>query len=177
MLVTVLGFGSNWWARFGHGPRDRYRFTKHAAYFNSTGVSCGSKIQRYWLVPGLLRFNGVGEFNLDRPNRCLGKTFECSDLTFALGGNRLLFVRKALDDKGPDYYLVAISGNQHGCFDPHMIDWKSEAVVPIAVSRFRERCEALLLMKPGDWVRTVLGLWQLKTGRFRSGATLDLLAE
>ena len=36
----VLKFGSNWWARFGHDPRDRYRYTRHAAYFNSTGLIC-----------------------------------------------------------------------------------------------------------------------------------------
>ena len=46
MLVKILGFGSNWWARFGRDPQDRYRFTRHAAYFNSTGVRCGNKIRR-----------------------------------------------------------------------------------------------------------------------------------
>ena len=177
MLVTVLGFGSNWWARFGRDPQDRYRFTKHAAYFNSTGLRCGSKCRRYWVVPVLLRFNGVGDFTPDRPKRCLGKTFECTDLSVAFGGNRLLFLRKASHNKLPNYYLVAISSNQHGYFDPLMATWKSEAVVPIAVSLFRERCEALLLMKPGEWVRTVLGIWQLKVPDVRNTAALELLAE
>ena len=58
MLVKILGFGSNWWARFGRDPQDRYRYTRHAAYFNSTGVRCGNKMRRYWVVPGLIRFNG-----------------------------------------------------------------------------------------------------------------------
>ncbi|HET9281209.1 MAG TPA: hypothetical protein VFR24_04540 [Candidatus Angelobacter sp.] len=163
MLVMVIGFGSNWWARFGRDPNDRYRFTRHAAYFNSTGVSCGSKVQRYWLVPGLVRFNGVGDFTPGHPNRCLGKTFECADLKFALGGNRLLFIRKAVDSSAPDYYLVAISSNQHGYFEPRSPAWKSEMSIPLAVSLFRNRCEGLLLMKSGDWVQTVLGIWQLNT--------------
>ena len=90
MLVKILGFGSNWWARFGRDPQDRYRYTRHAAYFNSTGVRCGNKMRRYWVVPGLLRFNGVGDFNPQFPNRAVGKTFECTDLIFALGGNRVL---------------------------------------------------------------------------------------
>ena len=84
MLVKILGFGSNWWARFGRDPQDRYRFTRHAAYFNSAGVRCGSKIRRHWIVPGLIRFNGVGDFNPQFPNRAVGKTFECTDLIFAL---------------------------------------------------------------------------------------------
>ena len=67
MLVKILEFGSNWWARFGRDPHDRYRYTRHAAYFNSTGVRCGSKMRRYWLVPGLIRFNGVGDFNPQFP--------------------------------------------------------------------------------------------------------------
>lgn len=176
MLVMILGFGSNWWARFGRDANDRYRFTKHAAYFNSTGLSRGSKIQRYWVVPGLLRFNGVGDFTPDRPNRCLGKTFECAGLTVAFGGNRLLFVRKARDSKAPDYYLVAVSSDQHGYFEPETPSWKSETAIPVAVSQFRDRCEGLLLMKPGDWVKTVLGIWQLNRAGVRNGATLDLLA-
>jgi len=88
MLVKILEFGSNWWARFGRDPHDRYRYTRHAAYFNSTGVRCGSKMRRYWLVPGLIRFNGVGDFNPQFPGRALGEIFECTDLVFACGDNR-----------------------------------------------------------------------------------------
>ena len=95
MLVKILEFGSNWWARFGRDPHDRYRYTRHAAYFNSTGVRCGSKMRRHWIVPGLIRFNGVGDFNPQFPNRAVGETFECADLVFAFGGNRVLFRRKA----------------------------------------------------------------------------------
>lgn len=177
MLVMPLRFGSSWWARFGRDPHDRYRFTKHAAYFNSTGVRCGNKIQRYWLVPGLIRFNGVCDFTPDHPNRSLGKAFECAELNFVLGGNRLLFIRRARNTAAPDYYLVAISNDQHGYFDPRLTGWKSEKAVAVAVSQFREKCEALLLMKSGDWIQTVLGIWQLNTGGGRNSATLDLLAE
>jgi hypothetical protein len=34
--------------------------------------------------------------------------------------------------------------------------------MPIAVSHLRDKQEALLLMKPLDWVRSSLGTWQLK---------------
>src|SRR5581483_274962 len=43
VLVRILSFGCNWWARFGHDPEDRYRYTRRAAYYNSTGVRCGNK--------------------------------------------------------------------------------------------------------------------------------------
>jgi hypothetical protein len=107
----------------------------------------------------------------------VGKTFECADLRFAFGGNRLLFIRRARENVAPDCYLVAISNSQHGYFDPQMTGWKSEKAVAVAVSQFREKCEALLLMKPGDWIQTVLGIWQLNKVGERNSATLNLLAE
>jgi hypothetical protein len=177
MLVKILGFGSNWWARFGRDPQDRYRFTRRAAYFNSTGLRSGSKVRRYWIVPGLLRFNGVGDFNGQFSNRFIGAIFECADVTFAFGGSRLLFVRKITGCAPPDSYLLALSSERCGAFDSRNAGWKSESVVPIAVSQRQDRAEALLLMRPGDWVRTVLGVWQLRAADGRHDAALSLLEE
>ena len=62
MLVKILNFGTNWWARFGSDLDDPLRLTCHAAYYNSTGIRCGRKVRRHWIAPGLIRFNGVGDF-------------------------------------------------------------------------------------------------------------------
>jgi hypothetical protein len=175
MLVKILKFGSNWWARAGRDPHDRYRFTRHAAYFNSTGLCAGNKIRRQWIVPGLIRFNGVGGFNPQFPNRSVGVTFECADLAFALGGNRLLFQRKAGSSAQPDYFLIVLSADQHGTFECLASDWKADSVRVIALSRSGEKQEAMLLMKPLDWVRTRLGLWQLKTGPLAIDQRLELV--
>src|SRR5882757_9607275 len=129
MFVKILGFGSNWWARFGRDPQDPYRHTRHAAYFNSTGLRCGNKMRRYWIVSGLLRFNGVGDFNPHFPNRAVGKTFECTDPTFALGGNRVLFTRRVAQ-LGPDYFLVVVSSDRFGGFDFADAGWRSQSVAP-----------------------------------------------
>jgi hypothetical protein len=163
MLVKILKFGSNWWARVGPDPHDRYRFTRHAAYFNSTGLRAGNKIRRRWIVPGLIRFNGVGGFNPQFPNRSVGVTFECADLAFALGGNRLLFQRKAGPSAQPDYFLVVLSADLHSTFECSAPEWKADSVRVIALSQAGAKQEAMLLMKPLDWVRTRLGLWQLTT--------------
>lgn len=163
MLVQILQFGSNWWARFGCDPADRYRFTRHAAYFNSTGLRFGNKIRRHWIVPGLIRFNGIGDFNPQFPGRSVGAVFECTDLVFAFGGNRVLFQRGAAHSVLPDYFLAVLSSDRFGTFDCQRRDWKATSVLPIAVSESREKQEAMLLMKPLDWVRTNLGVWQLKT--------------
>ncbi len=161
MLVKVLNFGTNWWARFGRDAQDPCRFSRHAAYYNSTGVQCGGKVRRHWIVSGLLRFNGVGDFNPNFPDRAIGKTFICADLTHAFGGNRLLFQNKAPESAVPEGYLVVISSGVHGRIDFASSVWKSVLSQVIAASQLREVQEAMLLMRPGDWVQTSTGFWQL----------------
>jgi len=161
MLVQVLSFGSNWWARFGRNIDDPHRFTRHAAYYNSTGVRCGSKVRRHWIISGLIRFNGIGDFNPNLPDRAIGRTFVCSDLTQAFGGNRLLFQSSAPKSTAPDCYLVVISSDVHGQVDFTSGVWKSVFSQVIAASQLRVKQEAMLLMRPGDWVQTNSGFWQL----------------
>jgi hypothetical protein len=161
MLVKVLNFGSNWWARFGSDADDPDRLTRHAAYYNSTGIRCGSKVRRHWQVPGLLRFNGVGDFNARRPKSLLGHTFHCSDLAFAFGGNRLLFERKATQFAVPDCYLVVFNSLQHGPVNFSSSVWKSPSTRVIAASSLRLVQEIMVLMLIGNWVATAWGFWQL----------------
>jgi len=161
MLVKVLGFGTNWWARFGRDADDPHRFTRHAAYYNSTGVRCGGKVRRHWTTSGLVRFNGVGDFNPNFPERAVGRTFVCSDLAYAFGGNRLLFQSKASKSAVPECYLVVISATEYGRIEFSSTVWKSAFSRVIAASQLREMQEVMLLMKAGDWVQTSTGFWQL----------------
>ena len=178
MSVKILGFGSNWWARFGRDPNDPCRYTRHAAFYNSAGVRCGRRIKRHWIVSGLVRFNGVGDFDPHFPSRAIGQTFWCSDLAFACGGNRILFICKAPKTTIPDHYLVVVSSGRFGIFDFDGPSWKSESTQPISVSQLRQRQEAILLMKEGEWVRSRLGSWRLMTcPKLLLGAALKLFED
>ena len=163
MLVKVLSFGSNWWSRFGRSDEGAHPCAPNTAYYNSTGVRCGSKIRRHWITAGLIRFNPIGGFNPDLPDRAIGQTFICTDLAYAFGGNRLLFQRTASRYSTPDRYLVVVSNNLHGRLDFTSRVWKSVLSELIAASQLREMQEAMLLMRPDDWVQTSTGLWQLHT--------------
>jgi hypothetical protein len=67
------------------------------------------------------------------------------------------------------------SRNRCGAFNFDDPSWKSERVMPVAVSNLRDRQEAMLLMQPLDWVRTTLGVWQLRTASgLPRGAALEL---
>ncbi len=176
MLVKVLHFGCNWWARFGSQADDPYRYTRHAAYYNSTGIKCGNKVRRHWIVPGLIRFNGAGDFNPHLPSRSLGHTFMASEMDFLFGGNRLLLKKKMPDSALPDWHLVVVSQTLHGRLDFASAGWRSPGAVVICSSQLRQFQEAMLLMKPGDWIKTACGFWQLSASdRSRVGAELALL--
>ena len=105
---------------------------------------------RSWLI----RFNGVGGFNPHFPNRAVGEMFECTDLVFARGGNRVLFRRRVAKSCRPDYFLSVVSSGRFGAlrFEDSA---RSASPTPIAVSHIGEEQEAMLLMKPGDRVRAV----------------------
>jgi hypothetical protein len=173
--VRILSFGCNWWSRFGRDPEDRYRYTRHAAFYNSSGVHCGNKIRRHWIIPGLIRFNGAGDFNPHYPCRAIGQTFSCTEPTVALGGNRVVFQNKVRRSVPPDYFMVVVTSDRFGMFDFGCGTWKSESTYAIAVSHLRDKQEALLLMTPSDWVSSNLGRWQLKsTSQLHAGAILQL---
>jgi hypothetical protein len=108
-----------------------------------------------------VRFNGVGDFNPNFPERAIGRTFVCSDLTYALGGNRLLFKSKAAKSAAPEWYLVVISAAEYGRINFTSNVWKSVFSRVIAASQLRDKQEVMLLMKSGDWVQTSTGFWQL----------------
>jgi hypothetical protein len=175
MLVKTLHFGCNWWARFGSNAADPHRYTRHAAYYNSTGIRCGSKIRRHWIVPGMIRFNGAGDFNPHLPSRSLGRTFLTSEVDFLFGGNRLLLKRKMPDSATPDWHLVVISQALHGRINLQSRAWRSPKAIVLCASQLRQTQEAMLLMKPSDWVETACGFWQLVlTESSRLGAELIL---
>jgi hypothetical protein len=172
--VKILNFGCNWWRRHGSDPGDNFRYTRRAVFYNSTGVQCGSKVRRHWVIPGLIRFNGGSDFAPHYFHRCIGKTFACTEPVYAFGGNRVVFERK-LKCADPDYFLVVVSNNRFGTFDFQSAGWTSTDSHPIAASRLRDAQEAMLLMRLNGWVRSNIGRWYLRpTAQLETGATLQL---
>ena len=155
MRVAVLSFGSNWWAR------SESQLTRFARY-NSSGIQCASKVRRHWIVAGVVRFNGVSNFRSWPPQRLLGSSFRCSELSFAYGGNRLLFVEKIPDSVPADFHLLTITSDLFGILDLYSRTCRSASSVVFAASQLRARQEIMLLLEPGGWFQTSSGLWQLR---------------
>jgi hypothetical protein len=95
---------------------------------------------------------------------------------FALGGNRVVFERKAgKQSQAPDCFLLVMSADRFGAVDFERSAWKSNGAQVIAASRLREKQEIMLLMRVGDWVETNLGRWCLtEVSDLQIGAALQL---
>src|SRR5581483_12036280 len=122
MRVTVLSFGSNWWAR---SESEISRFAR----YNSSGIECGRKMRRHWMVPGIVRINGKSNFSQWPPQRMVGGSFRASELSFACGGNRLLLVDRSADSRTPEFYLLTICSALHGSLDVFSPSCRSESSI------------------------------------------------
>ena len=107
----------------------------------------------------------------------MGVTFECADLVFALGGNRLLFRRKAAASALPDYFLVVLSAEQFGTFDCLARDWKADFVQAIAVSQSGSATRGKAFEETVRRGATGAGYWQLRTGPIAERTRLELVEE
>ena len=73
---------------------------------------------------------------------------------------------------------MVVSSDRFGIFDFDDPRWRSESTRPISVSQLRERQEAMLLMREGEWVRNSLGTWRLMSrSNLPLGAALQLLGD
>jgi hypothetical protein len=162
MIVQILRCGVNWWAKHSKDPSDPLCFSRNSAYFNSTGLMFGRRLRHLFLYRGRIRFNRTSGFDPEFVERISGKTFHSPGPVSYNGSKSLLFDLPAKGQQ-PDAYLATLNERDHGAIDFQDKSWRSTGVDVIAVSRFRERYEAMLLMRTNAWVCTSLGFWQVSS--------------
>jgi hypothetical protein len=160
LVVQIVSFGSAWWVRPGREVGDSERYTRHAAYFNSTGIEIGGKIHTAGPVRGLVRFNVSSGLDPHHTQNNIGQVFCFTEVERYLDTNRLLALRRAAKDAPPTHFLVRVSSIFHGTLSL-ATRWRSADVHTIAVSRYRERQESLLLITALSVIRTSFGIWTL----------------
>ena len=89
-MVALTGLGSVWRRRFGRNPNDPKRFAR-AAYYNTTGVPVNGTIRTRTKVAGHARFNSVGGFDPNCPQRMVNRVFDCDEPCVWQGQNKILF--------------------------------------------------------------------------------------
>jgi hypothetical protein len=149
MIIGLEGFGSVWSTRIGTS-RER------TAFYNTTGIAQDGKLRHRSLLFGQLRFNAVGGFNPQHIEANVGRVFESAGLS--IGDRRCLLLHHLLNRPlQPDYYLFRVLPESTGEIRMDQSGWKSEGVVLISLSQFREQQEAMLLLPVHGWIRTGLG--------------------
>jgi hypothetical protein len=161
MLVTITGFGSIWRRRCGNNPSDQKRFVR-AAYFNTTGVSVNGEIRARPKITGHVRFNARGGFNPNAPLQMVNSVFECEEPCIWQGQNKVFFRRMLSAPEQPDYFLVVVKSREAGHLDVGSRSWRSQGALLISFSECRNQQEAMLLMPPGSWLRTDIGMFSLR---------------
>jgi hypothetical protein len=149
MIIGLEGFGSIWSIRAA-SKRERI------AFYNTTGILSGGKLRHRSRVFGQLRFNQAGGFVPDPIERNIGRVFE-SAWPLKHSGGSLLLPHLLNGPVRPDYYLFAVTSDRTGELRMDLSGWKSDGVVLVSLSQFRDQQEAMLLMPPHSWIRGGLG--------------------
>ena len=161
MMVAITGLGSVWRRRFGRNPDDPRRFAR-AAYFNTTGVSVNGLIRTRAKIAGHARFNAVGGFDPNCPQRMINCVFECDEPCVWWGQNKILFKRKLRAPRQPDCFLVVGRQSEIGRVQIGTSAWKSDNGLLIALSECGAAQEIMLLLPAGGWIRTDVGKFTLQ---------------
>ena len=145
MIIALEGFGSVWSTRIG-AKRDR------TAFYNTTGIVLDGRLRHRSRVFGQIRFNAISGFNPQHIESNIGRVFQSAGRSDGDSGCLLLHHRLARP-QSPDYYLFRVTADETGELEIDRGGWKSEGVVLVSLSQFRQQQEAMLLMPVHGWIR------------------------
>jgi len=149
MIIGLEGFGSVWSTR-------NAAVTERIAFYNTTGIMLDGRLRHRSRLFGQVRFNGIGGFNPKHIEANIGRVFKFAG--FRDRGNPCLLLHHRLSRPfQPDYYLFRVISEDTGILEVDRAGWKSEAVVLLSLSQFREQQEAMLLVPVYGWIRGALG--------------------
>ena len=149
MIIGLEGFGSVWSTR-------NAAVTERIAFYNTTGIMLDGRLRHRSRLFGQVRFNGIGGFNPRHIEANIGRVF--ASARFRDGGSSCLLLHHRLSRPlPPDYYLFRVISEDTGMLEVDRAGWKSDGVVLLSLSQFREQHEAMLLMPVYSWIRGALG--------------------
>jgi hypothetical protein len=161
MVVSITGLGSVWRRRFGKDPDDPRRFAR-TAYYNTTGVPVDGTIRPRLKVAGHARFNSIGGFNPNYPERMINRVFECDEPCVWQGQNKVLFKYMLGTPREPDFFLVVARQSEIGRLHVGDSRWKSDDGLLISFSEWHDEQESMLLLPAYDWIRSDVGTFTLQ---------------
>ena len=153
MLIAALGFGRIWSTR----PA---RNGKHAAHFNTTGVSASGKYRHRSCIYGYVRIDGCTGFHPECAHRWLSRVYESEPLAFWNGKRKLFLGQPVPTGTTPELYLTRISSEEMEWIDRHS-PWICDDGEVVSFSEGNGQQEALVLLPAFGWIHTAAGLFHL----------------
>ena len=140
--------------------------SRHAAYFNTTGVNAAGRYRHRSCVYGYVRIDECTGFRLQAADRAINRIYE-SDPLSAWHGRLKLFLKGFVKaDATPDVYLVRLSPAEVGWVD-RGTPWLSSSGKILSFSEGNDQQEALVILPPYGWTHTSHGTFVLLPERER----------
>ena len=156
MLLAVQDFGSIWTTRAARRAEESSR--PQRAFYNTTGILAGTKLQNRSCVYGYVRLDECSGFEVTRARRIIHRVYETDGVSVWNGRNRL-FLRH-LTRKGtlPDMHLFRIRSSDVGWID-RKGTWHCDATQLISFSEGNGQQEVLAILPAFGWIRGARGTY------------------
>ena len=150
MIIGLEGFGSVWSTRRGTTQ-------EKTAFYNTTGIVLEGRLRHRSRLFGQMRFNAIGGFNPRHIEANIGRVFVSVGHPQDGDSAGLLLHHLLSRTQMPDYYLFRVTSDDTGVLEIDHTGWRSDGVVLLSLSQFREQQEAMLLVPIHGWIRSRLG--------------------
>ena len=151
------------WSARAANPRAGF---PRPVYYNSTAIDTGKGLKPRPVIYGVVRVESGTGFNplveelkaQYAISQLVGRIFDGTGVR-EHDVRRQMALHKRTSGE-PDGYLVVIHSRRYGKIDL-TVQWKSNGVEVVSFSEAGDDQEALLLMSPYSWVRTVQGFFNV----------------
>ena len=156
MLVAVQDFGSIWTTRAAR--REEESSIRQRAFYNTTGILAGTKLQNRACVYGYVRLDECSGFDVASAMRVIHRVYETEGVSIWNARNRLFLRRLAPKGTAPEMHLFRVRSSDVGWIDRKSA-WRCEAGQLISFSEGNGQQEVLILLPAFGWIRGALGTY------------------
>jgi hypothetical protein len=156
MLVAVQSFGSIWTERGVSADVGGANSARRRAFYNTTGVMAGSKLQCRSRAYGYVRLDECSGFHPSSANRVIHRVYESEGVSVWSGRNKLFLRQLMPAGTRPDVYLFRVGSAEIGCID-RSGSWISSGAQVVSFSEGNGQQETLLVLPAFGWVRSERG--------------------
>ena len=160
MLVAVQDFGGIWTTR----PARRVEGSaiRQRAFYNTTGIVAGTKLQNRSCVYGHVRLDESSGFAVAFAARFIHRVYETEGITIWNERNRLFLRQLTTKGTRPEMHLFRVRSSDVGWIDRKSA-WQCEAGQVISFSEGNGQQEVLVLLPSFGWIRGQRGTYCVDT--------------